>query len=40
MVMIDARFTWTDTFNNDLFRTEGNSKLNTWGVGGNMGIEF
>jgi hypothetical protein len=39
MVMIDARFTWTDTFNNNLFPTEG-GKLNTWGVGGNMGIEF
>jgi hypothetical protein len=39
MLMIDARFTYTETFFNDLFRTQG-SKLNTWGVGGNLGVEF
>jgi hypothetical protein len=39
MVMLDARFTYRQTFRNDLLRAEGD-KLNTWGVGGNVGLEF
>jgi hypothetical protein len=38
-VMLDARFTYRQTYNNDLLRTEG-GRLNTWGVGGNVGVEF
>jgi hypothetical protein len=38
-LMLDARVTWRETYNNDLFSAE-NSKLNTWGAGGNVGVEF
>ena len=37
--MLDARFTWRATYGNDLFAAEG-SKLDTWGAGGNLGVEF
>jgi hypothetical protein len=39
MFMLDARVTWRQTFNNDMFRAEG-AKLNTFGAGGNIGVEF
>ena len=39
MFMLDARFTYRETFFNDMFRATG-EKLNTWGVGGNIGVEF
>jgi hypothetical protein len=39
MFMADARATWRETYYNNMFRAEG-SKLNTWGVGGNLGVEF
>jgi len=39
MFMVDARFTWRQTYFNNMFSTE-NAKLNTWGVGGNIGVEF
>ena len=39
MFMLDARVTWRDTFYNDMFRAT-SSKLNTWGAGGNIGVEF
>jgi len=38
-VMLDARFTYRQTYKNDLLRAEG-GRLNTWGVGGNVGVEF
>src|SRR5579862_1577202 len=38
MLMLDARFTYRQTYMNDLLRAEG-GKLNTWGVGGNVGVE-
>jgi len=38
-LMLDARFTYRQTYNNDLLRASG-GKLNTWGVGGNVGVEF
>ena len=38
MFMADARFTYRQTYDNDLVRTGG--KLNTWGVGGQIGVEF
>jgi hypothetical protein len=38
-VMLDARFTYRQTYMNDLLRAEG-GRLNTWGVGGNVGVEF
>jgi hypothetical protein len=39
MFMLDARLTWHETFYNNMFSAEG-SKLNTWGAGGNIGVEF
>jgi hypothetical protein len=39
MLMVDARVTWHQTYYNDMFRASG-SKLNTWGIGGNLGVEF
>jgi hypothetical protein len=39
MLMLDARFTYRQTYMNDLLKAEG-GKLNTWGVGGNVGVEF
>ncbi|HVU50989.1 MAG TPA: hypothetical protein VHL80_09910 [Polyangia bacterium] len=39
MFMLDARVQWRETYYNDMFRAEG-SKLNTWGAGGNIGVEF
>ena len=38
-LMLDARFTYRQTYMNDLLRAEG-GRLNTWGVGGNAGVEF
>jgi hypothetical protein len=38
MFMADARFTYRQTYDNDLVRTGG--KLNTWGLGGQIGVEF
>lgn len=38
-LMLDARVSWRETYNNDLFAAS-NSKLNTWGAGGNVGVEF
>jgi hypothetical protein len=38
MFMADARFTYRQTYDNDLVRTGG--RLNTWGVGGQIGVEF
>lgn len=38
-LMLDARYTYRQTYNNDLLRSVG-GKLNTWGVGGNVGVEF
>jgi hypothetical protein len=35
----DARFTYRETYYNDLLRVTGD-KLNTWGVGGQLGMEF
>ena len=37
--MVDARIQWRDTFYNNMFSVTG-SKLNTWGAGGNVGVEF
>jgi hypothetical protein len=39
MLMLDARVTLRETYFNDMFPAT-NSKLNTWGVGGNIGVEF
>jgi hypothetical protein len=39
MFMFDARVQWRETYYNDMFRAEG-AKLNTWGAGGNIGVEF
>jgi hypothetical protein len=39
MFMLDARVQWRETYYNDMFRAEG-AKLNTWGAGGNIGVEF
>ena len=39
MFMLDARVSFTETFNNNMFVASG-SKLNTWGAGGNIGVEF
>jgi hypothetical protein len=39
MFMVDARVQWRETYYNNMFKAEG-SKLNTWGVGGNVGVEF
>jgi hypothetical protein len=39
MLMLDARVTLRETYFNDMFRAS-NSKLNTWGAGGNIGVEF
>jgi hypothetical protein len=39
MLMVDARVTFRETYYNNMFSAEG-SKLNTWGVGGNIGVEF
>jgi hypothetical protein len=39
LLMLDARATWHETYYNDIYRASG-SKLNTWGVGGNIGVEF
>jgi hypothetical protein len=38
MFMADARFTYRQTYNNDLFAD--GSKLSNWGVAGNIGVEF
>jgi hypothetical protein len=37
MFMADARVTFRETYYNDLFA---GNKLNTWGAGGNIGVEF
>jgi hypothetical protein len=39
MFMADARFTYRQTYLNDLLRTS-NGKLNTWGITGQVGVEF
>jgi len=39
MFMMDARMQWRDTFYNNMFSATG-SKLNTWGIGGNVGVEL
>jgi hypothetical protein len=39
MFMADARFTYRYTYYNNLFPVTG-EKLNNWGVGGNIGVEF
>jgi hypothetical protein len=39
MFMIDARVTLRETYFNNMFQAT-NSKLNTWGAGGNIGVEF
>jgi hypothetical protein len=39
MLMVDARVTFRETYFNHMFPVT-NSKLNTWGVGGNIGVEF
>jgi hypothetical protein len=39
MFMADARFTYRETYYNDLLRTSG-GKLNNWGVGGQLGVTF
>ena len=39
--MADARFTYRQTYYNDLLRTANNSSgLNTWGVSGQIGVAF
>jgi hypothetical protein len=42
--LIDARFTARQTYRNDLFRNgtmgNGSGTLNTWGISGNLGVEF
>jgi hypothetical protein len=37
--LADARFTYRETYYNDLLRTSG-GKLNNWGVGGQLGVAF
>jgi len=39
MFMADARFTYRQTYYNDLLRTSGGN-LNNWGVGGQVGMAF
>jgi hypothetical protein len=39
MVMIDGRITWHETYYNNMFAALG-AKLNTFGVGGNLGVAF
>jgi hypothetical protein len=39
MFMLDARVTFRETYFNNMFRAT-NSKLNTLGAGGNIGVEF
>ncbi|HEX3694946.1 MAG TPA: hypothetical protein VH374_06100 [Polyangia bacterium] len=39
MFMADARFTYRETYYNDLLRTSG-GRLNNWGVGGQVGMAF
>jgi hypothetical protein len=39
MFMADARFTYRQTYMNDLLRANGGS-LSTWGVTGQVGVEF
>ena len=39
MFMLDARVSWRSTYYNNMFTATG-SKLNTWGAGGNIGVEF
>jgi hypothetical protein len=39
MFIADARFTYRETYYNDLMRTSG-GKLNNWGVGGQVGVAF
>jgi len=39
--MADARFTYRQTYYNDLLRTgSNNSSLNTWGISGQIGVAF
>ena len=39
--MADARFTYRQTYYNDLLRTGNNSStLNTWGISGQIGVAF
>jgi hypothetical protein len=40
MFMADARFTYRQTYNNDMFGNFGGAKLNTWGLSGKIGVEF
>ena len=37
--LADARFTYRQTYMNDLLRTTG-GKLNAWGVGTQVGVTF
>lgn len=39
MFMLDARITWRQTYYNNMFAAQG-AKLNTFGAGGNIGVEF
>jgi hypothetical protein len=39
MFMADARFTYRQTYRNDLLRTTGGN-LNNWGLGAQLGVEF
>jgi hypothetical protein len=39
MFMADARFTYRQSYMNDLLRTT-DGKLNTWGLSGQVGVEF
>lgn len=39
MFMADARFTYRQSYLNDLLRTTG-GRLNTWGLSGQVGVEF
>jgi hypothetical protein len=38
-LLADARFTYRQTYLNDLLRTSG-GRLNNWGVGAQLGVEF
>lgn len=39
MFIADARFTWRETYYNDLMRAQGGN-LNTWGLAGQIGLTF
>lgn len=40
MFMADARFTFRQTYQNDLLRTTAGGRLNNWGVGAKLGVQF